>query len=206
MFSRSFCYWATGTTWTGAITPWVTGACPWSGINSSPLAITPFWNGPTPIVKQEVLFAPVAPGTTDQAVAAMRCFMPMSSARSTRLSSFGQPLLALHDALAVDVATNEPPPEIACGNRRGKSATAWIDYELARFRKILDETFNFCERFLPFVPVLFSFVAEKVRPPASFFPVAVGANEDRSPVVGHIDRMHPVGTTCPDRGHRPTIG
>ena len=38
-------------------------ACPWSGINSSPLAITPFWNGPTPIVKQEVLFAPVAPGT-----------------------------------------------------------------------------------------------------------------------------------------------
>jgi hypothetical protein len=44
------------------MTPW-TGACTWSGINSSPFATIPFWNGPTPIVKQVVLFGPFAPGT-----------------------------------------------------------------------------------------------------------------------------------------------
>jgi hypothetical protein len=63
VFARSAWYWANGTTRTGATTPWVTGACPGSGINSSPFATGPPWNAPTPMVKQEVLFAPVAPGT-----------------------------------------------------------------------------------------------------------------------------------------------
>lgn len=35
---------------------------PLVGINSSPFATSPFRNGPTPMVKQEVLFAPDAPG------------------------------------------------------------------------------------------------------------------------------------------------
>ena len=44
------------------MTPWVTGAGPWSGINSSPFATMSRRKGLIPMAKHEELFGPAAPG------------------------------------------------------------------------------------------------------------------------------------------------
>jgi len=57
--------------------------------------------------------------------------------------------------LLVNVTADETPSQTIAGNRRGKTAAAGVNNQVARIAEITDQHLNLAERLLPFVPILF---------------------------------------------------